>query len=524
MSREEGRIARPADINQLDFDMLKSPVVQARDWSGFRPYDWQKAIWWACWGPGRQVAVRTANESGKTSCVVPILALSWAAAFPASQVVVTSASERQFEKQLMPSFRNMIANRGGWRSVANNIYAPQVDGLPPSEIVCFATKSGDLFEGFHNRVYDDSNGNERYCPLLIICDEAKSIKNDIYEAIGRCNPMVELRISTCGEDSGGHYDACMNDTGLWTTGIEWEPGSNNHIEFKIPWTDCPHLMEHHTYERNMALINKKGVNDPYVRSKLLAEFFRGGTYMVFTEADIEALHNCMSGIIPYIPGQRRAFCDLSGGGDELTFGLREGNRIHQMIAWNQDSTVPPSQTAGKYIRLFKDHGLRAEEIYCDNGGLGAQIVNEMVKQGWNVNKVNFGAGAIDSNSYMTRIAELHWEFKELCHNRSIILPQDDVLLKQCRLRQYTMKNDDSNRINLEDKQKARTQRQEHSPDRLETCIGLLLGHEPFAGSKEYLGHGRTSICGTTKEYMERALREAEEISGDCFAGGWEGAQ
>lgn len=519
LTHEDGKIVKPADIKQVLFDMSNSPVVQCADWSPFAPYDWQAAIWMAGWGPGRMVAVRTCNESGKTSCVVPIDALAWAAAFPGSQCVVTSASERQFEKQLMPSFDNMIAKRPGWRRSGNTIYAPSQDGLPPSEIVCFATKSGELFEGFHNRVYIDENGVERFCPLKIIADEAKSIKADIFTAIERCNPTSELRISTCGEDTGGHYEACMNETGLWLTGYEWK---GRHIEFKIPWTDCPHLMIGHTRDRKMAMLETKGPGDPVVASILLAEFYRSGEHMVFDDSDLLAIQDCQSGRVPYFSGQRRAFCDLSGGGDELTFGLREGNKIHPIVAWTCDSSTPPSVKAARYIRLFNQHNLNAEDIFCDNGGLGKEIINEMHKQGWPVRRVNFGKSANDSDRFRTRMAELHWEFKELVHNKALILPQDDKFYEQARKRRYTMKNDDSGCINLEDKQKARKERQEHSPDRLETVIGLLIGHEQFVTVKEYgAGHGAgPSHCGSISEFMKNQQREEAE---DSFGGGWGGA-
>lgn len=522
LTREDGIIVKPADIKQVLFDMSNSPVVQCPDWSPFSPYDWQAAIWWALWRAGAMVAARTCNESGKTSAVVPVMALSWAAAFPGAQVVVTSASERQFEKQLIPSFENMISSKPGWKKSGNTIKAPSQDGLPPSEIVCFATKSGELFEGFHNRVYHDENGVERYCPLLIIVDEAKSIKSDIYTAIERCNPTAELRISTCGEDSGGFYDACMNEDGLWTTGIEWPPESGRYIDFKIPWTECPHLMlPGHTFDRKMAMLQKKGANDPIVRSILLAEFFRSGEHMVFTDADMAAVQECQSGLIPHIPGRRVAFCDLSGGGDERTFGFRDGNRIHPIITRAGDSHTPPSEIAMWYIKLFIQHHLRPEDIYCDNGGLGAEIIKEMHKRNWPVKKVNFGAGAIDASMFSSRITEIHWEFKSLCYENALILPNDDKLIKQMRLRRYTMKNDDSNRISLEDK-KAVRRRQEESPDRLETVVGLLIDHEPLVGATEYR-HGNTpSICGTAEEYMKKALSEAADV-GDGFGGGWSGA-
>ena len=226
-------------------------------------------------------------------------------------------------------------------------------------------------------------------------------------------------------------------------------------------------------------------------------------------------------MIPYFPGQRRAFCDLSGGGDELTFGLREGNRIHPIVAWTMDSHTPPSEKASRYVKLFKAHNLEATDIFCDNGGLGSEIINEMNKRGWNVNRVNFGKGAISKERFVTRMAELHWEFKHLCHEKALILPNDDKFYEQARKRRYTMKNDDSGCINLEDKKKARRERQEHSPDRLETVIGLLIGHEQFISTTGMGGRSRQNHCGTIHDYWKH-VEAGGNGRDEVFGGGWGG--
>ena len=519
MTRRDAQIVKTSDIDQVLFDITNSPVVQAPDWMVLEAYDWQKAIWMACWQPGAQVSVITCNGSGKSSFTIPVLALSWASAFPGSMVVITSASERQLKKQLIPGFTDMIQGQPEWSMTGETIRAPKRDGLQ-SEILCFVTNNPDSFEGFHNQTRIDDKGNARFCPLLMIYDEGKSIKNAIYDAGGRCDPAVELRISSAGEDTGGFYDSRMNVDGLWTTGYEW---NGRYIDFEIPWTMCPHLLSNKlSYDRSIALLRERGERDPYVASRLLAKFYRSGDHILFDESDLLAIQDCMGGMIPHFPGQRVAFCDLSGGGDELTFGLREGNRIHPLVAWTCDSHTPPSVKAARYIKLFQMHHLKPEDIMADNGGLGKEIINEMDKAGWRVKRINFGKGAIDSERFVTRIAELHWEFKMLCHQKAIILPNDPKFYEQARKRRYTMKNDNSGCINLEDKQKARRERQEHSPDRLETVVGLLIGHEEFATSSQWKNenYGKPSQCGTIEEFWKA---QQQQESGDSFGGGWGGA-
>lgn len=516
MAKREG-----SDVHLPYFDMSNSPVVQAPDWVPLDAYDWQKALWMACWQPGAKVSCITCNESGKSSMAVPILALSFAAAFPGCQVVITSASDRQLKKQLLPGFENMITNRPGWSMNSEVIRGPKVDGLQ-SEIVCFVTNSPGNFEGFHEQTRVDDKGNARLCPLLMIYDEAKSIKDNMFDAGDRCRPTVQLRISSAGEDSGGFYDSRQNTKGRWTTGYEW---NGRYINFEIPWTECDHLVNtKSSYDECMALLEDRGPNDPYVASRLLAKFFRSGDHMVFDEADLLAIQDGWSGAIPYFPGDRKAFCDMSGGGDEMTFGLREGNKIHPITAWTCEGNTPPSVKAARYIRLFRQHHLSPGQIYADNGGLGAEVISEIEKVFGKINRVNFGKGANNPSMFKTRITELHWEFKELVHNRCLILPRDDVFYNQARKRRYTMKNDDSGCISLEDKKKAKRERQEHSPDRLETIIGLLIGHEPFVKSSDWkrVNHGKPSQCGTIQEFWE-AQQNQEQGGGGCFGGGWDGA-
>lgn len=499
------------------FTPFGSPVAQWPMWGVPQPYDWQLAILDACWRPGANVCARTCNESGKTSLVVPLLALSWAAAFPGSQVVITSASEDQIKLQLWPALSAM-ASRNGWAVTGTQIKATVVDrDVPASTINIRVTKQGERFEGFHNRTYISSTGDTVFAPLLIIADEAKSIKGEIFTAIERCNPVCRLYISTCGEDTGDFYEACMNRNGLWTTEWEWQGET---IPFKIPWTMCPHLNRGNTKKVKQAMLDAKGPNDPDVCSILMAEFFRGGTFMVFDESDMAAARDAMSGHTPHVPGQRVAFCDFSGGGDELTFGIRDGNLIHPVEAWNQDSTVPPSAVADRYIGLFRRWGLKAEQVWGDNGGLGALIINELQNKGWPINRVNANHKARYEGGFADRYAEMHWSLKQHLHNRGLILPRDDVLLDQMRLRRYIKRNGDENRIRMEPKQEARKQRQENSPDRLDTVVHLVADMENVRIDAV---SAKATVCGSPKEYWDAVAREKEQAGlqgADGFMGDW----
>ena len=495
----------------LTFGALNHPSTMAGLLNSLQPYDWQMAIWDAVFRPGSQVAARTCNGSGKTSLVVPMLAVTWAAAFPGSQCVITSASDDQIKLQLWPAIRSLVSNLAGWDTTADRIYAPSVNGLERSVIAIRVTKTGERFEGFHERWYPDKDGKQVFSPLLIIGDEAKSIKHDIWVAIERCDPTSQLMISTTGEDNGDFYDACMNKSGLWTTNWEYK---GKQFDFKTPWTSCPHLLKGHSFTRKQAMLDELGSNHPTTASILLAEFFRGGTHMVFGSHDMIEVKESMGGLRPHVRGRRTAFCDFSGGGDELTFGMRDGNRIHDIVGWRHDTTTSPVATSRKYIDLFERNGLRPSQIAGDNGGVGAQIINQLAAEGWPIRRVNNDAGARYKEGFSNCYTEAHWDLKE--NLGSMILPQDPILFEQMRLRRYTQKNSDNNCIRLEQKDKARTQRNEASPDRLDTVVGLCLNMEKLSVAKVA---EVSTACGTPSEYAAWAKSQDAKPQ-DNWQDGW----
>ena len=495
------------------FDKVANPGLQRYLWSSIRPYQWQSAIWEGLWQPGAQVAVRTCNESGKSSYVVPILALTWAASFPASQVVITSASEEQVNLQLWPAIRGMVRRQPKWRHTKDRIYGPSVRGLEPSVIAIRVTKQGERFEGFHNRLWDDDQGRQVFSPLLIIADEAKSIKRDIFEAIERCNPMCELRISTTGEDSGDFYEACQNLTGDWITEL-------GDIEFKIPWTMCPHLLKGHTRRRKMNLLRTRGEADPFVMSNLLAEFFTAGAKRIFDSHDLGNIQHAMGGLVSQFGTERTGACDFAAGGDECTFAVRDGNMVKEMIGWHSGRNDPPSMVAGQYCERFAKWNLRPENIWCDNGGIGQLIINEIEKADngrWlGINRYIANDPPRDKSLYVNQYAEDHFALRLYFHERAISIPKDSTLYEQMRLRRYTMRNYDNNQIRMEPKDDPdRKKRGEPSPDRLDTLIMLMKDMAPAGLVKPRRGPMRTPS-------PEDCFKEAEEERTGAFGGGYWG--
>jgi len=217
-------------------------------------YKWQETI--LAWSQefGAMVAVSTCFESGKTSVLVPGLALIHVALHPGSQVVVVSPSEHERASQAVPAFENSVGPHVSMRG--NTFYLPSVDGLPESEIIFLsAVHSHDTLEGFSSRVYRDCRGNERFAPIMVIVDSAQSVSEATYAVLDKINPlsiMVLLGTSRAPNDS---LDRRVKSP-LWKS-------------MTVSWEECPHLLYRPGRRRMMRVLEERG--HPALKSILYGE-------------------------------------------------------------------------------------------------------------------------------------------------------------------------------------------------------------------------------------------------------------
>lgn len=483
------------------------PVTQASLWVPERMYAWQVRVLRDCMGQGCRVACVTPNESGKTSVVIPVLGLSWMAAFPGGQVVSTAGVERQVKEGLWPILKATLSSRPAWRITEDlHITAPSVRGLPGSTWEAFTTDDPEYAEGFHPRFYRDKAGKLTYAPLLVIIDEAKTFLGQkgyqmVRTFVKRCSPDALLMISTPGEDDGPFYDAFHADKGRpWLT-------------HEVGWGDCPHLRQGFKLEERLQSIQDLGEDFPFNQSWIFGKFFRRGAKFVFDS--LQDVERSMNGMIKHLRGERYAAMDFSGGGDEQTFGVRDGNRIMPIEAFHErDST----KLVDIYIQQLKRWNIAPENIVADNGGLGANIIDQLEAKGWGgINRYMFNGAANDPTRFASIGSEDHYELKFLLQQGAVALPRDEKLKEQMRKRRYVMAKDDSNKIRVEPKELVR-KRGEPSPDRLDTVI-MLVSQGPVLGTRldaQPREAPDSSYCGRTSD----CLKNREEEDSGAFGAVW----
>ena len=131
---------------------------------GLELYDWQREVMQSVDPAGSNVAVKAANGSGKSTRLGAPLAIWNAATFPGSLTIVTAGVYRQVKEQFFPAIRSFAPLFPEWKFLDTEVETPA-----GSRIYGFSTDDAGKFEGWHN----DN--------LLVICDEAKSIPDSIFQ-------------------------------------------------------------------------------------------------------------------------------------------------------------------------------------------------------------------------------------------------------------------------------------------------------------------------------------------------------
>lgn len=416
-----------------------------------------------------RIAVRTPNESGKSSIVIPLIILRWLDRYPRSKVVLTSADSRQLDSQLMRALQSYRhPHLVHWEFLARSIRTNQ-GGM----MMAFTTDEPSRVEGHHGRPGQ---------PLLMIVDEAKSVPNQIFEAIDRCGYAVLVVISSPGLRSGNFFDC-------------FSTNRNSHICFEIALTECPHISK----EKITDMIEKYGEDHPLVRSSIFGEFM--------DLADGEAFvvpFNSLMALVNNPPHARiskheyAAFCDFAVTRDENVLAIRSGNKLMQLVAWHGTDT--PS-ILGRFIMEFRKFGLKPDQIWGDSGGLGLPFCDMLRDAGWPINRFSFGAKAVDDERYISRGAEAWHSFAARVLRGELALINDPVLIAQLTSRKTVI--DARGRLGIEKKDDM-SARGVKSPDRADAVIGAFthgvlnfatyakrMDHDPWSNlEEEYEGYDR----------------------------------
>jgi hypothetical protein len=414
---------------------------------------------------GSFVGFASCNGGGKTREVIATAVLAHLALFQ-GKVIATSGSFRQVKDQLMPALKAYESRFPAWHFLESRIET----GDANSFLSAFSTKDAGRFEGQHG---------SKDSPLLLVFDECKTIKDDIFGAGERCRiPHQWCRVlyaSSPGFAQGEFYR-------VMTT----RSGSLTHAPIRQKAEECPHI----TAEEIASIRAKWGPEHPLVRSMLDAEF------MPFVEGAIVQLRELdalLADPPPFKDGQIKVYFDAawseSAAGDETVAAMRRGNRITLAACFRERGL---HATAGRLIGEFVRLGFSPTDacyVEGDNGGQGKLIIDQLWKMGWRVGRANSGEAPRYNDRYQNLAAEMWVEGAMAIARREFILPDDQELYGQMLDRKIVPSN--RGLLAIESKQAMKDPNREGgavtcSPDRADAVFGAMAPM-PMLTARQVMG-------------------------------------
>jgi phage terminase large subunit len=460
-------------------DVIGGPVWFAEEILKLKLYGWQDEVlsWFENTHSRTKGSVVAPNGSGKSERCVASLALWWLAVHRRGIVVITSKDSRQLDEQIWTALEAHKAKFKGWK-----FQDRYIESATGGRVIAFTTDEPGRAEGWHK-------GDDIDAPLLIICDEAKSIAEGIFTAFDRCTFNGLLYISSGGLMLGRFYDSHTKNRAQYRTR-------------KVSLEECPHIPK----QKIRDIIEQYGAEHPFTRSAVFGEFMEqdANTRFCFSLADVQA---AISDPPAFRSGEHLAFCDFAAGGDENVIAQRMGNKVLPLICWREKDTMA---SVGRFIVEFRKAGLKPENIYGDEGGMGKVMCDALRDAGWDIHRVNNGAAALDDR-HLNRGGEMWHASGHKVRRGELILPNDDLLVAQLTTRPARISREGRLGVmSKEDMRKAPLCLP--SPDRADAVCGVCAVTSLMA-----MPQGKSIVGSWREELANRESEEAEALIG-CDAG------
>lgn len=413
-------------------------------------YDWQIEVLEAIGlqeRGGPPVAVAAANGSGKTSNIVAPAICWFLSRWPRGQVVVTSGSFRQVEKQLWPALRVFQRKFPSWTFLQTELKTGE-GGFA----LGFSTDDAGRAEGWHPKMNRDTD------PVFIIVDEAKTVPDAVFEAFDRCTRVFQLWVSSPGKPWGQFYEAFhAHRKYFWTR--------------KVTSMECPHIDP----AKRARDLEKYGADHPLYRSMHDAEFTEDAERLVLSP---DRLARAQDGQPPENrDGEVVAFCDFAAGRDENVLAIRRGNVARMHKAWVEKDTM---QAAREFVFTLRALGIHAGQVWGDADGLGTAMIDAMAELGYRINRFHGGQAATEPDEYANLIGEVwHVGAREIERGRVNVGQLDPVTFKQLTTRKSEWAENGKLRVESKDKMRAEGR---HSPDRGDALLGCIVCGSRLSGA------------------------------------------
>lgn len=363
-------------------------------------------------GASASEVIRTAVASGHgigKSATVAWLILWAICTFPDTRGVITANTDTQLRTKTwaeLAKWYHLCIFRDWFEFTATSIASKQpghektwrIDAIPWSE------SNPEAFAGLHNQ-------GKR---ILVIFDEASAIADQIWEVIegaltDRDTQIIWACFGNPTRNTGRFFD-CFN-------------------RYRHRWW-CRHVDSRTVAISNKALLKSweedYGEDSDFFKVRVRG-IFPSSSSMQFIPRDIvQAAMDRPMGVVTYAQTVAIIGVDVARFGDDASviwtrFAL-DGRSIAKQKYHGLDGHDLGAKVAEHYNHLRK-MGVRKIVINVDTGGVGASPVDWLRHNGYPVNAVNFGAGAVNTQRYKNLRAEM-WGRMKAWIAQGGCLPQD----------------------------------------------------------------------------------------------------
>jgi hypothetical protein len=379
-------------------EFLRDPAAFTQLALGVTPYPWQsRALVPLKTASDHQVriAVCTPNGSGKDTVLIAAAAFYWLFNHPKGRVIVTTRSDTQLQVQTIPAL-DRHWRKFGWESPLRQprfILSSRTGG----QLTGLVTNEGGRMEGHHAR--KDS-------PLLIIANEAKSLDDQIFEAIDRCTYSALMLLSSPGYREGRFYEACEGNL------------KDQYLVVRAGLADCPHIPE----ARINGVRASYGDWHPITRSTLYGEFMEYSNDAFISH---ELITNC-----EYSLGEQWA--TALDGGNPVWVGVDVGRDRDRTVVWVLEDVNGTYFTRRLHV-LDRQPFAAQEEVLngvmsnpavrrccIDETGLGRQFAERAIAK--------WGSGRVEGISFTAAVKDaLAYPARTAFEGRRVRIPRDPTI-------------------------------------------------------------------------------------------------
>jgi len=371
------------------------------------------------------IAIKSCNSSGKTF-TASRLALWFLCNYPNSKVITTANTYHQLLNILFKEIINGFSKIEHFYPNSEVLKSKiELDELWFCLGLCVADHKPVNFQGHHAN------------HTCIITDEASGIPVEIFEALKGNLVSGEVRklimIGNPNYLSGDFYDAFLNDSPYTKTFTISAFDTPNFTENNIKTIDD--LMAVDVDDLNLPrpyLITPKAAKQMYLEQpknvfkiRVLGQFPDQQSNALVSLSDFE---NAVSRDLK-ADGLRVIACDVARFGDDLTTIIeRKGDKTLSIEAYQRTSTLD----VANLIELKAKQSDEWTAIRVDEVGVGSGVVDILTSRNIQVEGINVGKSATDSEQYGRKRAEDMMKLKRRFETGRIDLPSDNQYLPKLK--------------------------------------------------------------------------------------------